>query len=212
MIPFKRILLFMIVMLAVSVATGIRVTEKAGWPDPVPMAMAADDDADKTAGEQGKEGESAEETPCPECPECPDPAQVVLRGLEEKRASIEKEMKALDQEKKELERYEEQIDEKLNALAAMEKQIKNDLALLDRKKSQKELEKEAAYEAKLARLVKMYSGMKPKDAAQIVNQMSLETAQEIFSRMREASASQILSFVESEKAANISERLAFKRK
>ena len=58
----------------------------------------------------------------------------------------------------------------------------------------------------------MYAGMKPKDAAQIVDKMTLDVAQEIFLRMREASASQILSFVESEKAAKISERLAFKKK
>ena len=58
----------------------------------------------------------------------------------------------------------------------------------------------------------MYAGMKPKNAALIVDKMNLEVAQEIFLRMREASASQILAFVDSEKAAKISERLAFKRK
>ena len=58
----------------------------------------------------------------------------------------------------------------------------------------------------------MYAGMKPKNAAQIVDKMNLEVAQEIFLRMREASAAQILAFVDSGKAAKISERLAFKRK
>ena len=149
--------------------------------------------------------------PCPECSECPDPAKVVLRGLEEKRNLIEKNQQQLAQEKKELERYEEQIDEKLAALESLRKQINDDMALLEEKKTQKDLEKEAAYEEKMGRLVKMYAAMKPKDAAFIVDKMSLEVAQEIFLRMREASGALILSYVDAEKAAKISERLAFKR-
>jgi flagellar motility protein MotE (MotC chaperone) len=170
-------------------------------------ALAADDET----GPGKKEGE-AEPQPCPECPECPDPAKVVLRGLEEKKTRIEKQQAIQLQEKKELELFEEQIDEKLEALKDLKRQIEEDMALLDKKKTLKELEQEAAYEAKIGRLVKMYAGMKPKDAAKIVDKMNLEVAQEIFLRMREASASQILAFVDSEKAAKISERLAFKRK
>ncbi len=181
------------------------------------QAIAADEPEKKsdpkTDEKTDKPSESTDqENPCPECPECPDPAKVVLRGLEEKRTQVEKEHQALLAERKQLESFEEQIDEKLENLNALKKQIEQDLALLDKKKSQKELDKEAAYEAKIGRLVKMYAGMKPKAAAEIVNKMKLEVAQEIFLRMREASASQILSFVDSEKAAKISERLAFKRK
>jgi len=159
--------------------------------------------------ETKKDGEAVEENPCPECP---DPAKVVLRGLEDKKTMIEKQRKALVQEKKELEIFEEQIDEKLESLKVLKKQIEEDVALLTKKKTLKEREKEAAYEAKIGRLVKMYAGMKPKSAAQIVDKMNLEVAQEIFLRMREASAAQILSFVDSGKAAKISERLAFKKK
>jgi flagellar motility protein MotE (MotC chaperone) len=162
----------------------------------------------------GREAASEEttKTPCPECPECPDPAKVVLRGLEEKKTMIDKQQKSIEQERKELDVFKEQIDEKIENLTALKKQIEEDLALLERKKTQKELEKEAEYEGKIGRLVKMYAGMKPKNAAQIVDKMDLEVAREIFIRMREASASEILAFVDSEKAAKISERLAFKRK
>ena len=164
---------------------------------------------------EDKEGEDTTETegetPCPECPECQDPAKVVLRGLEDKKNLIEKSQKEMDQERKELERYEEQIDEKLAALESLKQQINGDMALLEEKKTQKEAEKEAAYEAKIGRLVKMYAGMKPKNAALIVDKMTLDVAQEIFLRMREASAAQILAFVDSGKAAKISERLAYKK-
>jgi flagellar motility protein MotE (MotC chaperone) len=54
--------------------------------------------------------------------------------------------------------------------------------------------------------------MKPKRAAKIVDKMELEVARQIFSRMREASAALILSNVDSEKAAKITEHLAYKKK
>ncbi len=172
-----------------------------------PWAFAGDDPP--ASGSVPLETEPA---PCPECPECPDPAKVVLRGLEDKKAMIEQQQKSLEEARKALKAYEEQIDEKIKSLAGLKQQIEADLALLEQKKSQKEMEKEAEYEAKIGRLVKMYAGMKPKNAAQIVDQMDLEVAQEIFVRMRETNASEILAFVNSEKAAKISERLAFKRK
>ncbi len=167
--------------------------------------------ADEENKEIPEEGDPAGETPCPECPECPDSAKVVLRGLEDKKVLIAKSQKELDQERKELARYEEQIDEKLAALELLKKQINDDMGLLEQKKTRKDLEKQAAYEAKIQRLVKMYAGMKPKNAALIVDKMTLDVAQEIFLRMREASASQILAFVDVEKAAKISERLAYKK-
>ncbi len=162
--------------------------------------------------EGNADSEGLEKEPCPECPECPDPAKVVLRGLEDKKTIVERQHKALLAERKELTLFEEQIDEKLENLNTLKKQIEDDLALLNKKKTQKEQEEEATYEAKIGRLVKMYAGMKPKNAAEIVNKMNLEVAQEIFLRMREASASEILANVDSEKAAKISERLVFKRK
>lgn len=169
--------------------------------------------ADDEAGEgENKEAPKDGENPCPECPECPDPAKVVLRGLEEKKNRIAKEEQNLAHAKKELEIFKEQIDEQLESLKALKAQVKNDMALLTKQKTRREQEKEAAYEKKIGRLVKMYAGMKPKNAASIVDQMNLEVAQEIFLRMREASASEILSYVDSGKAAKISERLAFKRK
>ena len=162
-------------------------------------------------GEPPKDGE-APCPECPECPECPDPAKVVLQGLEEKKKAVAEASDTLAKEKKELETYEAQIDEKLESLTALKKQIEADMARLEEKKTAKEQQEAAAFEAKMNRLVKMYASMKPKAAAEIVNKMELSVAYEIFLRMREVSASQILAFVESEKAAKISERLAFKKR
>lgn len=170
-----------------------------------------DEDKQEEAPADGEKGDG-ESAPCPECPECPDPAKVVLQGLEEKKKTVAEASEKLAKEKKELETYEAQIDEKLESLTALKKQIEADMARLEKKETVKEREEAAAFEAKMNRLVKMYASMKPKAAAEIVNKMELSVAYEIFLRMREVSASQILAFVENEKAAKISERLAFKKR
>ncbi|MCP4114772.1 MAG: hypothetical protein GY737_05080 [Desulfobacteraceae bacterium] len=183
---------------------------------PAGLAFAQDENQEKEAAAKGDgEGEKAtgdakaEKAPCPECP---DPAKVVLDGLEEKRAAIAKDQERLDQEKKRLDTFKEEIDEKLGKLEALKKQIDADFARLEQKKTEQEIKKQAEFDAKMNRLVKMYSGMKPKKAAAIVDKMDIEVAKQIFSRMRETSAAKILAFVDSERAAKISERIAFKKK
>lgn len=175
------------------------------------QVLAADPEEAPAEGKNTEEGD-VPCPECPECPECPDPAKVVLQGLEDKKKAVAEASETLAREKKELETYEAQIDEKLESLTALKKQIEADMARLEEKKTAKEREEAAAFETKMNRLVKMYASMKPKAAAEIVNKMELSVAYEIFLRMREVSASQILAFVESEKAAKISERLAFRKK
>nr|WP_320190927.1 hypothetical protein [uncultured Desulfobacter sp.] len=178
------------------------------------QVLAADPEEPEKAPAEGEntEGGDAPCPECPECPECPDPAKVVLQGLAERKKTVDEASEQLAKEKKELETYEAQIDEKIESLTALKKQIEADMARLETKKTAAEQKEAAAFEAKMNRLVKMYASMKPKAAAEIVNKMELSVAYEIFLRMREVSASQILAFVESEKAAKISERLAFRKR
>ena len=185
--------------------------------------FAADDNGGKKADvQEGENGdgkpdkkpdkESGETKAEPPCPPCPDPAKVVLAGLEEKRAALAKEEERLSQERKRLEKFKEEIDTKLENLEALKQQINDDIARFEQKKTDREIKEQAMFDAKMEKLVKMYSGMKPKKAAAIVDKMDLEVAKQIFSRMRENSSAQILAFVDSEKAAKISERIAFKKK
>lgn len=177
----------------------------------VKNVYAADEDK-KNESESKTEQTSPSKDGCPECPECPDPAKVVLRGLEAKKKEIADKSESMNKRKKELERYEEQVDEKLAQLKKLKEQINKDFVLLEKKKTEKEITQEAEFEARLARLVKTYAGMKPKNAAKIVDKMALEVARQIFSRMRETSAAKILANVDSDKAAKITEHLAYKKK
>ena len=203
---FKRWIAGLLVSLLLVTAAFVGVSYiHSGQP---PLVLAEDKEKASAEGENGEEASA----PCPECPECPDPAKVVLQGLEDKKQAVAQASEKLAREKKDLETYEAQIDEKLVSLTALKKQIEADMARLEKNKTAKEREEAAAFEAKMNRLVKVYAGMKPKAAAKIINKMELSVAYEIFLRMREASASQILAVVEGEKAAKISERLAFKKR
>ncbi len=208
---FKKIVFFLTILSLFFVVSSVFLPDNFNF-GVSNILFAADEKNKKAEGDENEKNTGKEENPCPECPECPDPAKVVLRGLEDKKTSIDKQQKNLEKQKKDLAVFEEQIDEKINQLQKLQSQIKSDMTLLEEQKTQKEQEKEAAYEARIGRLVKMYAGMKPKAAASIVNGLDLEVAQEIFLRMREASASQILAFVDSQKAGKISERLAFRKK
>lgn len=202
--PFKSS-----VIIPVLAAVFVIVTIPAPF---VPLQEGAVKTAFAQDGESSSEEDPQEGRDKPDCPECPDPAEVVLRGLEEKKKKIAEEQEMLDRKKDELERFEDQIDEKLEQLAELKKQVKEDIALFDKKQDEKENKKQAAFEAKMDRLVKVYAGMKPKNAAGIVNEMELNVAREIFSRMRETAAAQILADVNKEKAAKISEALARKNR
>ena len=174
----------------------------------------SDKDKKQETGQKNKDTNKDDKTrkrPCPECPKCPDPAKVVFKGLEKREAAIAMAEGKIKNERKELNKLKDQLDDKLDKLSKLKKQIETDLADLNRKKTAAEQQKQAAFEAKMDRLVKMYSGMKPKNAAKIVDKLDLEVAKRIFSRMRETSAAQILAYVESEKAAKISERIAYKK-
>lgn len=217
---YRKILGILLIGFVMSVFSGgFMLHDKQALYGPA-AAFAEDEKADEKKSEKdpkdeaatGETKDSAKDSDCPECPECPDSADIVLRGLEEKRTKVEKEHKAMLEEKKALQAIEEQIDEKIEKNMALKKQIEQDIALLDKKKSQKEQEKEDAYEARMRSLVNTYSKMKPKAAAKIFDAFEdVEKALGIFMRMKEASSSQILSFMDSKKAAKITERLAFKQ-
>ena len=165
-----------------------------------------------------EEGEQAEGAPAEGEAEAPDPirekeiaaaaAKMVFEGLEEKRESIRKREEALAKELERLEALKEEIDGKINELATIRKQVEESLARLEKKETAAEAERRAAEERKIANLVKLYSGMKPKKAAAIFNNMELSVARKIFARMKGDKAAKILAAVDSGQAARITELLA----
>ena len=136
----------------------------------------------------------------------------VLNGLEDKRKRLQEWEERLNSKNKKLEELKSETEEKIVNNTALLKKIEDAIARFDAKKSKKKLQEEKAYEAELAKLVKLYSGMKAQKAAAIINNLNMEVTKAVFSRMKGDKAAKILSFVNSERAARISERLAAKKR
>ncbi len=67
-------------------------------------------------------------------------------------------------------------------------------------------------EARLASLVKIYEGMKPKDAARIFNTLDMDVLIEVMGRMSERKSAPILAAMEAEKAQTVTIMLAEQKK
>ena len=77
----------------------------------------------------------------------------------------------------------------------------------DEIRSQMAVQEEVA-DKKLKHLIKAYSTMKPQKAATLIEKLDMKFAIELLSNMKGDAVGNILSFVDTERAARISEQLA----
>ena len=94
----------------------------------------------------------------------------------------------------------EELTKKLATLTELRNEIRAMMA-----------EREAADQAKMRHLIKVYSAMKPQKAASLVEQLDTAFAIELLSQMKGEVVGDILSFVKVEKAARISQGLALRK-
>lgn len=121
---------------------------------------------------------------------CPDAVDPKLREALERRQS------ELDHRQEELNAMESRVNDKLEEMQALEGRIK--MMLKDAQTLQDE---------KLRHLVDVYTNMKPKQAAQVLETLNEQTAVRILAAMRGRQAGEILTNVTPEKAAKLSEML-----
>ncbi len=121
----------------------------------------------------------------------------------------------LENKRRELAAREEELRKKEEELLILKKDIENKLAKLSQLQTelQGQLQKnvEAAkqsQETRLKHLVGAYSAMKPDKAASLIEKLNDDVALQILSAMKSKDVGAILSFVETEKAARLSQRLA----
>lgn len=176
----------------------------------VNIAFAQDSDKEKPKGEEKKEEKkekSAEEI-AKEKKKKSDEIKLMFDGLEAKRLRNKKKDEKLNAKIERLESLKAELDEKLEKLDEVHRQIKVSLEKFNKKESEKERLKKQKEERKLNQLVKVYTSMKPKQAGAIINKLDILIAEKLFLRMKGEVAGRILSYVESGRAAKISERLA----
>ena len=131
-----------------------------------------------------------------------------IEGLEEKRLQIRKQEERLKAEQQKLKVLKMELSDKVSELEDMHRKIEESLKKIERKRSEKEVVSKEVQDKKIKQLVKMYSTMKPKQAGAIFNSMDIVIAEKILLNMKGDAAGKILAYVESPKAALISERLA----
>jgi flagellar motility protein MotE (MotC chaperone) len=124
----------------------------------------------------------------------------LLQSLQEREVLLKAREEQLAKREEELNTLQQQLEEQFTSLTLLRKELG---ALIE--------EKEAFKEKGFEHLVKIYEGMKPAEAASLVERLSHGTAVRLLYRMKEKKVSHILGFVKPAIAAKLSEHLAVRQ-
>lgn len=131
-------------------------------------------------------------------------------------SKVERELlESLSKRREELQQWSESISMRENVLNATEMKINRKMAELknlEEKVSSLLAQYNEKEDAKIRSLVKIYENMKPKDAANIFNELEMEILLEVVDAMSERKVAPILAKVNPEKARSVTEALAKERK
>ena len=111
-------------------------------------------------------------------------------------AQIREKKEKLAQKEKNLKSLEKEVNQKLERLKELQANLQK---MLD--------EANVMKNKKIKHLVDVYSNMKPKQAAQVLETLNQDIAVKILAGMRGRTAGEILSYVQADKAAQLSEEL-----
>ncbi len=125
----------------------------------------------------------------------------IFGDLSERRKGLEKREKEIMAREALLRAAEQELDRKYQELSSLRKQIEGLL------KQQSDEEK-----ARITSLVKVYEGMKPKDAARIFDTLDLDILVAVMSQMSERKLSPVLAAMNPERARTITIMLAEQKK
>ncbi len=117
-----------------------------------------------------------------------------LKLLNAQKAALAAEEKRLAQKKAELVAIEKELNNKIEKLTQLRNEIRSEIA-----------GKEGVEAKKLKHLIKIYSVMKPQSAAVLIEKLDKNLAVELLSKMKGDAVGKILSYVDTGKAAAISE-------
>ena len=127
--------------------------------------------------------------------------QQMLSDLAERRSRLNKKSRELAQREALLKAAEKELDQKYNEMA----KLRDDIQELLEEQSEEEEERTKS-------LVKIYSGMKAKDAARIFNTLDQDIVVDIMTRMSERKTGPILAEMDSEKARIVTIMMAEQNK
>ena len=137
----------------------------------------------------------------PDIPSFSEEELLVLQSLAKRREELELRERELGMKIATINAAEMQIDIKLKKLRELEEEIKRLVGLYDENERDK-----------LNSLVRIYSNMKPKDAARIFNDLDMDILIKVFSQMKDSSAAGIMALMEPARANALTVELANKNR
>lgn len=159
--------------------------------------------AEKAAAGDGGETAAADEAVRPEDFAAPGDPRLskaemsVLESLAARRAELNKRAEALDMRERVLAAAEKRVEERIAELKEIDRKINSQIAEID-----------AAQEEKMASLVAMYEGMKPKDAAKIFERLDMGVLLDVVERMQPRKMSAVLAAMDPVVAQDLTVELA----
>ncbi len=125
----------------------------------------------------------------------------LFKALTERRKKLEQREKELAHREALLKAAQQEFERKFDELSSIRAEIQN----LLKKQSEEE-------EARIVSLVKIYEGMKPKDAARIFNTLDMDVLIEVMSRMSERKSSPVIAAMNPDRARTITILLSEQKK
>lgn len=175
---------------------------------PAENAEAAPAEAAPAAeGEEGGEAATADgATPAPGTPVGVNPTELsaseieVLQRLAERREVVERREREMQQKESLVLAAEQRLDQKIAKLQEIEKQLENLAQQYDAKKK-----------SEIEQLVRIYTAMKPKDAARIFDDLEMSILVAVVTNMKEAKVAPVLSAMNAEKARALTEEMSSRK-
>ena len=121
---------------------------------------------------------------------------MILQELAERREALDLRSKEIDRKAIQLKVAEEEIDKKIKQLQEYEQKLKD--LMIEYNQEEKE---------KISSLARLYTTMKPKDAARIFNTLDMRILIPLLKEMKPSASSAILSQMDSEKARAVTTEL-----
>lgn len=145
-------------------------------------------------------GDAAAEPVVPDPFDYTDEEVDVLQQLAKRREALDVRARQLDEREALIQAAEQRMDQKMGELKALQAMVED----LLKKRSDEQ-------EAELKSLVKMYENMKPKDAAQVFEELDMDVLLDVVERMNERKAAPILALVTPTRAKEITFELASRK-
>ena len=194
-IAFKRLRLLpaaMVVMAGLLAVKGADLVQTARAEAPAAQPSAADNTKPDARAEIAQQDVDADDDATTSAAEVD-----VLTSLSKRRAALDKEAKALKMRANLLAAAEKRVDAKIAGLKALKNQIQTLLGQRD--ESQKK---------QIASLVKVYSAMKPRDAARIFNTLNQAVLLDVAGSMKPDALGAIMAAMEPKQAQDLTVKLA----